>query len=112
MLMQHVSDQPLSGSLYTDSYELPRWSWEYTCLEYAKPNPGVLALVESIDLNVQVFKDIDLLRVYGNVGAHASLRIEKAAELDEYVTESLNAMCRIGIVIAVWSARLPEVARL
>ena len=107
MMLQHVSGAPLAGVLYEDIHTLPDWGWEHLCSQYVAPNPGLVTLSAGIDLEVKVYQDLHFLRKMGNVSAHARLRMEQVDSIDDFSHKVKEAMCRIGLVIAVWACRLP-----
>ena len=110
MLLQNFSDAPLGEGLYEDILLLPSWASQYTCQDYVACSNVALGMARGFPTDVVVQDDLQLLRCYGNIAAHASLRMDHVEE--EGYLEAQQALTRVALVVFVWANRLPLRARM
>ena len=109
LLMRRVSNNNgTTASLYDEIRKLPAWGGRYRAAHFIRPNPGVWQHCAEFNISPRVYQDLQFLRRCGNIACHANTRIENEHRSKELAAKARESICRIGIVSAVWAARLTQ----
>ena len=109
MLMRSVSEKKgRPGTLYGEIRGMTAWGAKYRAADYIMPNPGVWHYCKSLYISPRVWQDLHFLRKSGKIGCHAYERMQHEQDLVDVVDKARECICRIGLVSAVWAARLKQ----